>query len=483
LAEANGNDEKTLGARENRYYKFDFRFFQDGNIRSLVKDFIWGHKEQRRLRAKQNTLRELLVYFTWAEQQINLKSTGEIANIEKMQYTSALSEKLFTDYYLFLKLSSTKGHSFLKNNWQSLRLFVKFLKTENHPGSYAIFEYIEIRSLEPSEPNPLSPDEVNRLIHKVKELLIKEDCNIEITWNIIQLLLSTNFRTQEILNLKRDCLDKAKVIKDGSYPVWMQRKGSDGKYITVPTDAYTHRIIKAAITKTEFLATDEDKAIGRYVFIKKGRRKNSVIQINIEWFEKQFAKLLESIELKDKGYTPYNLRDTYMTELLLEARRKGKSLLSVHALTDHASIVTTLKHYDKPDIRDFLEAFSGIIIGDVTIRGEIVKNIQDAISYEYSSIKEITVKDGCGVCGEPHCKFDENDFNVDCMVDCKSFKVPVDRLPLFLEAIKDLDSQIVDEDNYHEKEHLVSKKKLYLAYVDAIYKFKASLQRKGEVVG
>lgn len=69
------------------------------------------------------------------------------------------------------------------------------------------------------------------------------------------------------------------------------------------------------------------------------------------------------------------------------------------------------------------------------------------------------------------------------MVGCNSFIVPSDRLPFFLEAIKDLDNKITNEDNYHEKEHLVAKKKLHLAYVAAIHEFKANLEKRGEVVG
>ena len=47
-------------------------------------------------------------------------------------------------------------------------------------------------------------------------------------------------------------------------------------------------------------------------------------------------------------------------------------------------------------------------------------------------------------------------------------------------AIKEIDGLIDKEEIYHEKEHLVSKKKLYLAYIVTIKEFKVKSERKGE---
>lgn len=189
----NGNEEKAIGNREAKYHKLDFRRIKDANIRTLAKDFIWKH-ESESLYGKQVHLWKLSSYFEWAEQQLNLKTTGKILDIHKTQYASSLSEILFTDYYLFLKLNKQDEYP-----WIFLKLFVRFLKTNGHSVSDLIFDNIQLSAKQPQGGNPLSPDEVDLLLAKAKELERDGDYNVEILFIIIQLLLSDKFRIQELL--------------------------------------------------------------------------------------------------------------------------------------------------------------------------------------------------------------------------------------------------------------------------------------------
>jgi hypothetical protein len=82
-------------------------------------------------------------------------------------------------------------------------------------------------------------------------------------------------------------------------------------------------------------------------------------------------------------------------------------------------------------------------------------------------LREVTVSDCGGICtGE--CDISEN---IDCLI-CKKYVVPVDNIPLFEKKLKMLDNQISNSPIQHEKEHLVSIKKLYVAYLSAMYSYK-----------
>lgn len=132
-----------------------------------------------------------------------------------------------------------------------------------------------------------------------------------------------------------------------------------------------------------------------------------------------------------------------------------------------------MKHYIRPEIRNYLEVLYKVKIGNVTIKGEIVGNLEDTNMNIPKDISEITVKRGCGFCS---CDCVSNE-NIDCLI-CRNFVVTIDRIPFFEESIKEIDSNIKNESIMHEKEHLISIKKLYVSYLGALYTFK---KEKGEI--
>lgn len=139
----------------------------------------------------------------------------------------------------------------------------------------------------------------------------------------------------------------------------------------------------------------------------------------------------------------------------------------------HKDFITTMKHYIRPEIRNYLEVLYKVKIGNVTIKGEIVGNLEDTNMNIPKDISEITVKRGCGFCS---CDCVSNE-NIDCLI-CRNFVVTIDRIPFFEESIKEIDSNIKNESIMHEKEHLISIKKLYVSYLGALYTFK---KEKGEI--
>ena|GEM_PF-4030367 len=465
---ANGDEEFAIGNNEITYKLFNFRGITDEGTKMLLKDFIWTYSTPS-MQTRHSRLMEMLSYIKWANNEIRKQSSYSMLPMEKLKYINVFSEEFIKDYAMYLTMNY-KIES-VPHKWSTLKIFVNYLIKKGWKINEHIFIGVQIKKNTNVGGNPLSKEEVTLLIKDVKKKMQGGDYNTELFWIIMNLLLSTNFRIQEILKLRRNCMNNP--IKDGSYPVTLQRKNNYGRYKTVPTDEYTYRSISRAIELNDFLVPivkNRDDA-KKYVFIHEGRRRDSVKIITTDWFHSRFFAIMQDIGLGDKGYTPYNLRDTYMTELMEEARKKGKSIFEVHALTDHSQINTTIKFYDKPDIRKYLEAMSGIIIGDVNIAGQIVEKVEDSITISTSDLKSITIKDECGYCNASICEYDEVHKKIDCLL-CRWIIVPTDRLPFFENAVLKLDALIIKEDNYHESEHLVAQKKLYLAYILAILNFK-----------
>lgn len=120
-------------------------------------------------------------------------------------------------------------------------------------------------------------------------------------------------------------------------------------------------------------------------------------------------------------------------------------------------------HYFQEKIRDALQATHNVIIGDVDINGNIVKN-KDLIH----SNNENIVENGCGYCQSEFC-----DLNgpLSCLL-CKHFATTIDRIPFFKKQIDILDESILKATIPHDKEDIVAIKRLFLRYLEELINVK-----------
>ena len=155
-----------------------------------------------------------------------------------------------------------------------------------------------------------------------------------------------------------------------------------------------------------------------------------------------------------------------MTKAKEYALKNGISMIELNTLTKHKNIDTTNNHYVGKQIRDYLEATHSIIIGDVDIKGTILKSLEDEIP------KENLVDDECGYCNKECCDLFSN---LDCPM-CNGFIVTLDRIPYYEDKIAKIDKKISSEPIEHEREHLRTLKRLYLAYLEKLYQLKSELE-------
>ena len=274
---------------------------------------------------------------------------------------------------------------------------------------------------------------------------------------IFYIAIETSFRASQILSLKIDCVRST--AKQNEYVIYSETKTSNQEEIEQPISVYVKRCIDEAIRLTsEFRTNNTYEELNQNIFIIPSVIKNNCYR-RIQ--NSNFNDFLRNIcdELNIPHYTLQNLRDSHMTMAEEYIIRQKLSDSQLKILTHHKSTQTTLQHYSKPSITEILEAVNGVIIGNVDVKGNIIKQLPKEID-EHSDL----VSDGCGYCSSKNCSCFTD---IDCLL-CEHFVTTFTRKSYFEERIKMLDKMIPSAIYPHDKEDLVNKKRLLLAYLKKI---------------
>lgn len=163
------------------------------------------------------------------------------------------------------------------------------------------------------------------------------------------------------------------------------------------------------------------------------------------------------------GCTPSRLRKRHMTEVIEQGIERNIGRLLVNRLTKHASEEILNRHYLREDIRRYLEATHGVLIGNPRIAGQVA---EDEATIPYGPEDE--VEGGSGLCRNDACKVAGT---TTCLM-CAGFLTSPRFIPQMEEAIAVLQAQIACAGSDHERQHLVAAKKLYLAYLGKMIQMK-----------
>jgi hypothetical protein len=272
-------------------------------------------------------------------------------------------------------------------------------------------------------------------------------------YSVFYLGLETEFRISQIINLEADCVRET--MKAGQHIVFSKSKNSGGECKEQAITSFTKRHLDEIRHITEdFRQRCPDQRMRSLLFLEPYREnENRFRPLSAEGFNKYFKKCCA-----EAGTPPYafsNLRDTHMTKAEEFIIRKGLSDMYLRALTDHKSSDTTRRHYSEIELTEMLEAVYGIIIGDVRIEGTVVPEMKTG------QLETDTISNGCGYCRNLICT---TKTHLDCLM-CLHFVTTPDRIPYFEEQLKTLDYRISMTVMAHDKEDLVTIKRLFAAYL------------------
>ncbi|WP_298839682.1 tyrosine-type recombinase/integrase [Clostridium sp.] len=485
LLAPNGYEKYTTTIKSIDYIPLEFSRVKDNVLRHKLKK--WFMVKRKSLKALRNSVNNLFIFFEVIEGGAMANFRKNIVNLHSYaadkKNSSIINEYtiLFFREYINQKYDNVNT---VNGYISSINSFVKFLDEE---GDFfinpTIYSYLRITTVKNLNGKIIIQEDLDIILETFKNRMLNGNYIDRMFFVFFHLLLTTNFRPNEILNLKRSCIkpgmkkgdfvidytseDEGEVNRD---TLEMQNKTSHGKDIEANPSEYTIRAINEAKYISKDYWEEANSDIKEYIFIYKSIN-NQVEGIKLDRFYRLFKRITSKLNLKGGPYTLYNCRTTYMTKLFENAVKEGNVYKAIIA-TGHKDFTTTIKHYIKPDVRNYLEAFYNIKLGNVNLQGRIVAELSEVILDIPMDIREITVKKGCGFCSGT---CDEKE-KIECLI-CRNFVVTLDRIPYFKESIKNIDELIKNENILHEKEHLVSIKKIYVAFLGELYTLK---EKRGE---
>jgi integrase len=297
----------------------------------------------------------------------------------------------------------------------------------------------------------LSNDEVRKLSELMKR---KAQISIEneVYYAILCLTLETEFRSSQIFALTIDCIQEAN--KRNQYILISKTKTSKGELLPQAITIGTKRLLEHIIKLTsEFRKNCNIESLKNQIFLLPARRRGAHKIVSWGNFDRYLKACCDELGLK--RYSLGNLRDTYMTKVEKYIVEKGLSDMTKKVLSGHVNPRSD-KGYEDTNIRTLLEAVHGIIIGNVDIKGKILKEVTAEIATDAN-----TVCHQCGYCAAESC----HDLSyLDCLL-CSDFIATISRIPFFKEQIKVIDKNLSSATIRHDKEDLVNIKRLLLEFL------------------
>lgn len=389
---------------------------------------------------------------------LKLKNQKDYPN-KNFKYLTNQESVLIRQYFISkkLKLSTTN------NIIGAIRRFFNWTKDNDYlEFDDMFFEYLR-QYEEPtiSTANAIPEDKLI-LLNDYFLKRAKQDMKYQLVYAIFHLAIQTEFRMNEICHLKVDCILPS--IKPNHYIIKTTSKSSHGHTSTFVISNLTYKILKDVIEITEPIRDDCNiETLKDYIFLYKGAL-DSTLLIDTTFMSNTIAKACRELGF-EKIYRSANLRDTHMTKAFEHSLRNKKSDAELSVLSKHKHIDTTKNHYIETELEKMLEATYGIIIGEENI--EVDSKIVEQIPEELED-KEYDVENGCGKCTAETCVITSS---LPCLI-CKHFITTIEHEIFFKKAIENIDELIEKTTNRHDKEDLVTIKKLYILYLKSIYKHK-----------
>lgn len=369
-----------------------------------------------------------------------------------------INEKDVFNYITICSVSGSNDSSIACDIYQ-LKKFLNYLelecKVKVKPVLYNLLTFKE------SERNSKKDAYLSKEIEKIISYLQVKNPLIALAVSIIT---SSEIRKESVLNLKVDCLEKTLSLNgNDEYVVKIHTKRSDNEIEYVNINKYVKAYIEEALKMTENNRLNMTSYDKEYIFVRQvyGRRISK--RLKSDSISNATKMACKELNIDYKGTHGY--RNYYMQFVSEHISRENLSASFIPSLTGH-SLQIHLSNYDQMDMIKFCEQFYNVSIGNVYLKGSIKKEA----NYDRKNI----VVNNCGFCSKNHCDIEGQ---LDCFM-CKSFITTLSCIPFFERSIDEIDKRIIKETISHEKDFLLSKKKLLVGYLSQLFTLKENLNEE-----
>lgn len=455
----NAHVSTSTRARTYKYYAMDFNKIENPFYRDLAKAYFWQKSTNvaSSVYATTSTLTTLLNYISNLKKLYADNSNGNviyqhIVGVDIYNINCHLQS-------IYTEPSTFKGYITVLKDFLTFAKKYNLLKVDN-----VCFQYLRTKTKKKYKGGKRVPDDILFKLQSHLLGIIDDSHSPEnlIHFVIFQLLVETNIRPNQLLSLKISQIEET--LKKGQFMIRSISKTSNGQPEVTHISSYAHRYLETVIKHTEPLRNEcTDPELKDNIFLTRNKKKlrNQIHAMTVPSFNRFIKRHCDELSLPT--FTTGNLRDTHMTLAREYVKRHNLSKLHEKELTGHASSTTTDSNYIDKDIKIFIEATYGILIGDVDIKGEV----HNCNNTKYD--KSVEVEKSCGFCGKDSC--DTLTPLITCLL-CDGFKAYLDRIPFFEARISELDETINQAPFEHDRQHLQSLKRLFCAYLAKLYTLK-----------
>lgn len=446
-------DRYSTMVKKNDYIVIDSSILRSKFYRKLINRYVQTQPSVSIL-TKNQQVRYVITVLSKIEE---LKNENGYPNPELNSLNT--QEAVFIKKYCKI-MHGRSGNLVTSNNRiGSIRRFLFWCKQSEYiTFSSTFFDYLS----QYEEPNKYNGNAISdEDLAKINEEFIKlckEDDNKKIFYAIFLILIETEFRLSQVLNLKVSSL--VPTLKKDQYLICSNTKTSKGRVMQQPICLHTKHILDAVIEQTEELRknviTESDKDS---IFLYKNATFVPKI-ISKQMFQKVFRTACNNANVM--AYNSKNLRDTHMTKSFEYIMKNGKSDLEMGLLSKHKYIDTTKSHYIQMELTKMLESTYKVTLGnrDITQKTRVLEKLPESLRG-----KENIVENGCGCCTAKQCNIKNA---LPCLI-CKDFVTTYDHEPYFIRMIEEIDTLIAKAKVKHEVEDLNLIKSLYASWLREIY--------------
>jgi len=427
------SDEEHIKGESFRIYPFNISEIKNLTLRKWYTDFFWnGTNLALRARTKElSLLRKLLI-------EIDTRVGNQNEDI-------IISGRDIVSYISSAK-KIMKSNAKTATNLSQLKKFLGYIEQEYGCEVNPLYFHMLVYKDDP--PNAYKEAFTKEEINRITDYFATRNPLIQIA---INLLSQTELRAESVLSLKITCLKKTlSRVDKNEYALSVHTKRSDNEVELVNINMYVKTHIEEAIMLTKEIRENSNSYDKEYLFIYLPQGRSAPRRFKPDSLTLAINKACQELEIVSKGSRGF--RNYYMQTVSNFLSDNDYNHSYTEVLTGH----TNSKHvsnYDKIDILKFVEKYYFVNIGDVYFSGSIKKNSNLS--------KEASVVDNCGFCSNKHC---DKEGMLDCFM-CKYFVTTIACIPFYESEIEKLDKKIIEEKLSHEKDFVLSKKKLLVGYL------------------
>lgn len=423
---------------------FDVCKLKNEHLKQWVKECYWFDTSHH-LNKRSKMYNVIFEFLEPIDARIDDSELPEITKDDILSFKAKWSSKNLADATVAFKLSTVK-------------FFLNFIEDREYATIdelwYKLLSYHYSKNNSYKE--TYTKKEIKDLLEAYKDSYQKcKDENRQLLYLLYYYIIAiqslSEMRVSTILNLKTDCLVKT-LENNGQdeYKVVVYSKTSGREPDEYNITRYVKSLIDEVIALTADLRNEANGVAKDYIFIYKRQSRKSVAIVRQGGLEKHHKNVCTEYGLRQLNLGA--IRNYYQQQVSEYVAKNGDDPMLVERLSKHG-INVHIQHYDAVNITDFCQMLHEVEIGSIELKGD-VRETNDKPA-------EATVAKGCGYCSLPTCALTGN---LDCLM-CSNFVATLDCIPQFEKEIELIDEQILNEPLQHEKEFLINKKRLYVAYL------------------